>query len=115
MNAMELNVDQMKVNAHHASKLLSALCNEKRLLILCHLVAGERSVNSLVEALQIRQSTVSQHLALLRTEGLVMARREAQTIYYSLRGEKARALLETLYRLYCAPDSKGATKPGQQQ
>lgn len=100
---MKMNVDAMRKKAQEASTLLSAIANEKRLLILCQLVNGERSVTELAELLDIRQSTVSQHLALLRKDGLVRARRDAQTLYYSLVGEEARSVLETLYSLYCAP------------
>ncbi|HSG89639.1 MAG TPA: metalloregulator ArsR/SmtB family transcription factor, partial [Pseudomonadales bacterium] len=84
------------------------MANEKRLMILCHLVAQERSVGELAELLGTRPSTVSQHLALLRREGLVTSRREAQTLYYSLAGDEARAVLETLNALYCTPGRQPA-------
>jgi DNA-binding transcriptional ArsR family regulator len=73
------------------------------LLIICQLIDGERSVGDLAEFLKLRDSTVSQHLALLRKDGLVSARRDAQTIYYSIESDPARELLKTLYQVYCAP------------
>ena len=93
----------MRLAAQEASDLLKALANRHRLLIVCQLVERERSVGELAKFLGIRGSTVSQHLAILRRDGLVAARRDAQTIWYSISSAPARALLETLYRIYCAP------------
>jgi DNA-binding transcriptional ArsR family regulator len=93
----------MESAADQASDLLKALSNRHRLLIICQLIEGERSVGDLAEFLGLRDSTVSQHLALLRKDGLVSARRDAQTIYYSITSEPARAILATLYNVYCAP------------
>jgi DNA-binding transcriptional ArsR family regulator len=93
----------MQTAADDASSLLRALANRHRLLILCQLVERERSVGELAEFLGIRDSTVSQHLALLRRDGIVAARRDGQTIWYSIQSVPARALVETLYRVYCAP------------
>jgi ArsR family transcriptional regulator, virulence genes transcriptional regulator len=107
---VNMDMEEMQKNAKHASALLAAMANEKRLMILCQLVDGERSVTALAEALGTRQSTVSQHLALLRKEGFVESRREGQTQYYSLAADEARTLLETLYSLYCAPRVR-PTKP----
>ncbi|HUA77936.1 MAG TPA: metalloregulator ArsR/SmtB family transcription factor [Acetobacteraceae bacterium] len=86
-----------------AAELLRTLANPHRLMIVCRLVEGEHSVGELASALELRDSTVSQHLAVLRRERLVRARRDAQTIWYSLASKPARAVLETLFRLYCAP------------
>lgn len=86
-----------------ASELLKSLANRHRLLIVCQLIDGERSVGELAEFLGIRDSTVSQHLALLRRDGVVSARREAQTIWYSISSTPARQVLETLYHTYCKP------------
>lgn len=92
--------------AELAGSLLAAMANPKRLMILCELLNGERSVNELSERLDVRQSTVSQHLSLLRKGGFVASRRAAQTQFYSLAGEEARAVLATLHGLYCSqPDS----------
>ena len=93
----------MRSAADDASELLKALANRHRLLILCQLVDRERSVGELAEFLGIRDSTVSQHLALLRRDGIVANRREGQTIWYSIQSDPARALVEALYRSYCAP------------
>ena len=107
---MEMQADDLRENAHKASELLKAMSNEKRLMILCQLVKGERSVNELAELLNAPQSTISQHLALLRREGFVRARREAQTQFYSLAGDEARAILETLQALYCSPQPEDAER-----
>jgi len=93
----------MESAADQASELLKALSNRHRLLIICQLIDGERSVGELAEFLNLRDSTVSQHLALLRKDGLVAARRDAQTIYYSIASTPAREILKTLYQVYCAP------------
>ena len=106
MKPEKFDIDAMQVQAGRASTLLSAMCNEKRLMILCQLVQGERSVNELTEALETPQSTISQHLALLRREGFVRPRRDGQTQFYSLAGDDARAILETLQSLYCDPQEK---------
>ncbi len=90
-----------------AAELLKTLANSHRLMIVCRLVAGEHSVGELAAALDLRDSTVSQHLAVLRRERLVRARRDAQTIWYSLASKPARTVIETLFRLYCAPPPAG--------
>jgi len=100
---MKMDVDVMEAAADRASDLLKALSNRHRLLIICQLIDGERSVGDLAEFLGLRVSTVSQHLALLRKDGLVSARREAQTIFYSIASEPAREVLAALYRVYCTP------------
>ena len=100
---MKINVGVMEAAADRASELLKALANRHRLLIVCQLIDGERSVGDLAEFLDLRDSTVSQHLALLRKDGLVSARREAQTIYYSIASDPAREILTALYRAYCTP------------
>lgn len=91
----------MKAQASKASTLLNAMSNDKRLMILCQLIDGERTVNDLAERLDARQSTISQHLTLLRKDGFVQPRRDGQAQYYSLAGDEARSILETLYSLYC--------------
>lgn len=104
---MQIDVDGMRSQAARASQLLAAMANEKRLLILCQLVAGERTVNELAELLDTRQSTVSQHLALLRKDGFVESRRMGQSQYYSLAGAEARRVLEALHALYCGTSDAG--------
>ena len=97
-------LDLLQKRAAEAARLLRLLANEKRLLMLCHLVgAGEMSVGELAAAVGLSQSALSQHLAKLREDGLVATRREAQTIHYRLAEPKAAALLETLRDLYCRP------------
>ena len=100
---MKIDSTIMESAADQASDLLKALSNRHRLLIICQLIDGERSVGDLAEFLSLRDSTVSQHLALLRKDDLVSARREAQTIYYSITSDPAREILKTLYQVYCAP------------
>ena len=98
---MKVSAQDMKKQAGKAHRLLAAMANEKRLMILCQLIDGERSVNEVADLLGARQSTVSQHLALLRKDGFVQARREGQTQFYSLKGDDARSVIETLHTLYC--------------
>lgn len=92
---------------------MRSLASEKRLMLLCQLVDGERSVGELCEALDIPQTNASQQLAVLRREGLVETRRDGQTIYYSLAGEEGRRVIEVLYELYCCrPGTKPKTGRG---
>lgn len=93
--------EQMRGHAEQASRLLKALGNENRLLILCMLVEREHSVGELNARLDLSQPALSQHLALLREHGLVRTRRDAQTIYYGLQPGPAEALLGTLHGIYC--------------
>jgi ArsR family transcriptional regulator, virulence genes transcriptional regulator len=87
-----------------ASELLKAIASPNRLMLLCQLIDGERSVGDLAQRLSLRPPTVSQHLALLRKDGLVSTRRDGQTIYYAIASPAAQAVIETLYRIYCAPE-----------
>lgn len=98
-----MNSADLEQNARKASALLKAMANERRLLVLCHLAHGEKSVTELERLVRLSQSALSQHLARLRRDGLVVTRRAAQTIYYSLVGREAGAIMETLYNLYCEP------------
>jgi DNA-binding transcriptional ArsR family regulator len=100
---MKINMREMESAADGATELLKALANRHRLMIVCQLIDKERSVGELAEALGIRDSTVSQHLALLRKDGLVGTRRDGQTIFYSITNPAARAVLEVLYGEFCAP------------
>ncbi len=94
-------MDEMLANATAASNFLKAISHEGRLMILCHLVNGEKSVTELEELLSSRQAAVSQQLARLRLEGLVSFRREGKTIYYSLADDRPRRVLEVVYDLFC--------------
>ena len=98
-----MNLEILHENARRASTLLKAMSNQHRLLILCQLVRGERCVGDLEQVVGLSQSALSQHLARLRRDSLVKTRRSAQTIYYSLAGIEANAVIETLYDLYCGP------------
>ncbi len=89
--------------ADQACGLLKALAHPHRLAIVCQLSDDKRSVGELAELLKIRVSTVSQHLALLRREGLVATQRDGQTIWYSISSVPARDIIDTLYRTYCHP------------
>ena len=94
---------QMAAAAGAASDLLKALASPHRLIILCQLTEGERSVGDLATFLGLRDSTVSQHLALLRRDWLVRARRDGQTIWYSVSSQAARQVLGTLFDIFCKP------------
>lgn len=107
-----IDLDQLQENARRASNLLKAMSNEHRLLILCQLLKGEKSVGELEKLIGLSQSALSQHLARLRRDDLVKTRRCAQTIYYSLKGDEASAVIDTLYGLYCGVD--GAVLPQTQ-
>lgn len=99
----------MARSAQAAAAYLKTLAHEGRLMILCHLGSGEKSVGELEELLQIRQAAVSQMLARLREEGLVTTRRDGKTIYYNLADENTYEVIGLLYRLFCGPadqDSK---------
>lgn len=98
---MDMDLETLEENAQRASTLLKAMSNKHRLMILCQLAGGERRVGELEEIIGLSQSALSQHLARLRRDNLVKTRREAQTIFYSLVGPEVRAIIETLYGLYC--------------
>lgn len=101
----------MLAAADEASALLKALANRHRLLIICQLSEKEHSVGELAARLNIRDSTVSQHLALLRKDELVSARRDGQTIWYSISSLPAAELVRTLYRAYCGPANGRTSRP----
>lgn len=106
--AIAAGLDKLKDNATVASGLLKTMANEWRLLILCHLSQGEKSVGQLEQLVGLNQSALSQHLAILRREHLVGTRRSAQSIYYSLSSHEAETIIGALYSLYCAPKAKAA-------
>lgn len=88
--------------ASHAVELLKAMANEWRLMILCQLAEGEKTVSQLQSLLGLSQSALSQHLAILRRERIVRARKHAQSVSYSLSGEDATKVMETLHDVFCA-------------
>lgn len=98
------DIDMMRVAAQKATSMLRVMANEDRLLLLCQLTHGEKSVGELEQLLDIRQPTLSQQLGVLRIDGLVVTRREGKRIYYSVADANVRALLKTLYELYCPKD-----------
>lgn len=106
---MELQAEELQKNAHQASELLKAMSNEKRLMILCYLASGEKAVGEMEKLVGLSQSALSQHLARLRRDGLVKTRRSSQTIYYSLAGGEAQAIMETLHGIYCCAPAARAT------
>jgi len=87
--------------ASHACELLKAMANEWRLMILCQLSEGEKTVSELQMILGLSQSALSQHLAVLRREKIVVARKHAQSVSYSLAGNEATKVMETLHDLFC--------------
>lgn len=108
MNVIDTELPNLESKAAEAAELLASMANAKRLLVLCSLIEGEKSVGEMAQLAGLSQSALSQHLAKMRLVGLVSTRREAQTIYYSLASDKVRAVLETLYQLYCAPPADTA-------
>lgn len=94
-------IDGMLENAMTASNFLKAISHEGRLMILCHLASGEKSVTDLERLLSSRQAAVSQQLARLRLERLVEARREGKIIYYALADKRATRILDVVYDIFC--------------
>ena len=99
----ELDLDTLVANARGASEFLKALSHEARLMILCLLVDGEKSVTEIEQTLSLRQPAVSQQLARLRVDDLVEARRDGKNIYYSLARTEVRDVIEALHRAFCKP------------
>lgn len=95
---------QLHQHADEAIAVLKAMASHNRLLLLCELVQGERSVGELAQALELAQATVSQHLSLLRRDGVVSGRREAQTIHYRISDPRVQALMTTLFKQFCVDD-----------
>ena len=93
-------------SAGRAATLLRLLANEKRLMILCQLADGEMAVGDIQSGVSLSQSALSQHLALLRTEGIVATRREGQAIFYRLDDPAAMRVIETLAELFCPPEMR---------
>jgi DNA-binding transcriptional ArsR family regulator len=98
---------RMLDKAKRAADFLKALAHESRLMILCILAEGEKSVTELERLLSLRQPTVSQQLARLRAEGLVTTRREGKVVYYSLASDEARVIIGAIYDVFCRKARKG--------
>lgn len=101
--AAEVDLDTLVANAREASAFLKALSHEARLMILCLLVDGEKSVTDIEQTLSLRQPAVSQQLARLRADDLVEARRDGKNIYYSLARAEVREIIAALHRAFCEP------------
>lgn len=102
----DVDLDTLMTNARQASELLKALSHEARLMILCLLVDGEKSVSDIEQALQLRQPAVSQQLARLRADALVEARRDGKNIYYSLARSEVRDIIQALHSAFCEPPGR---------
>ena len=102
---------EMAANARAASRFLKALSNHNRLLLLCLLSEGEKTVSELEAALGLRQPAVSQQLARLRAEGLIAGRRDGKSIHYRLASAEARQVMGLLYELFCDPEGSKAARP----
>lgn len=100
------DITQFEANASQAAKLLRALGNDRRLMILCQLTDGERSVGGLLPLVGLSQSALSQHLAVLREERIVATRREGQTIWYRIADPAALKVVATLAEIFCPPAGK---------
>ena len=100
----EADLDKIMANATEAANFLKAISHEGRLMILCQLADGEKSVTELEELLAARQAAVSQQLARLRLEGLVTPRRDGKAIYYSLTDNRSRQIIDLVYDLFCKPE-----------
>ena len=96
-----MKLEDMELAAEGVAELMKLLANKHRLLVLCQLAEGEKSVGELARLLGVREPATSQQLSVLRREGLVRPRREAQTIYYALARDDVRRLMEFLYAAYC--------------
>ena len=97
-------LERLMRKARDASDFLKALAHESRLLLLCLLAEGERSVTELESILSLRQPNVSQHLTRLRLDGLVQTRRDGKAIYYRLASEDVRRMIGTIYEIFCTED-----------
>lgn len=97
-----IEMDKMMDNASRATDFLKALAHEGRLMILCYLASGERSVTELEVLLSQRQAAVSQQLARLRLEGLVESRRDGKAIYYRLADGRVQGMIDIIYEMFCA-------------
>ena len=99
---LKMEIEKMEANADQATRLLTAMANSKRLLILCNLLEGEMNVGDLEARVGLAQSPLSQHLSKLRAWNFVKTRREGQQVYYSIASDDVRLILTTLYGIYCS-------------
>lgn len=108
---MDLPLELMQENAGRAAALLRSMANESRLMILCRLSQGEMTVGDLTRNINLSQSALSQHLGILRRENLVKTRRESQYVWYSLDSDEVKAVIETIYEVFCK-DPEAGTEAG---
>ncbi|MCC2618104.1 metalloregulator ArsR/SmtB family transcription factor [Aestuariibacter halophilus] len=101
-----MDMQEMQRNATEAEQFLKLLANKNRLMVLCAMMEKECAVSELNETVPLTQSALSQHLAALRSAGLVTTRREAQTIYYSINDPRVKRVIDTLYSLFCNGDAE---------
>ena len=102
---LAISAEQMHQHADEAIAVLKAMASHNRLMLLCQLAQGECSVGTLAQSLELAQSTVSQHLSLLRRDGVVSGRREAQSIYYRISDPRVQALMATLFEQFCVSEA----------
>ena len=102
MSVNSIVLDDVVAHAAQAEELLKILANQSRLLILCYLLEGEKTVGDLNEHVQLSQPALSQHLAKMRYQGLLSCRKEGQLVYYKISSKEAEAVLNTLHSLYCS-------------
>jgi ArsR family transcriptional regulator, virulence genes transcriptional regulator len=100
-----MDLETMQASATRASDMLKLLGHPHRLMVLCELKMGEKSVSELANKVGVSQSPLSQHLARMRHEDVVETRRDGQTVYYSLKEGEASLLIESLYEIFCAPNA----------
>ncbi|HIE86639.1 MAG: metalloregulator ArsR/SmtB family transcription factor [bacterium] len=100
-----MDLETMQTSATRASDMLKLLGHPHRLMVLCELKMGEKSVSELANKVGVNQSPLSQHLARMRYEDVVETRRDGQTVYYSLKEGEASLLIESLYEIFCAPNA----------
>jgi DNA-binding transcriptional ArsR family regulator len=105
-----MNLESLAPNAARAETFLKALASRHRLMILCELHKGERSVTALQQTLGLSQSSLSQHLARLREDELVKTRRESQAIFYSLANKNVLRMIKLLYEIFCSDDCADEAK-----
>ena len=104
------SLDKLKIKAPEVAEFLRLFANGNRLILLCHIAQKERSVTDIQNDLGIKQPGLSQQLAELRQSGLVKTRRDSRLIYYSIADEKARAVMDLLYGLFCDPEKQDTTR-----
>jgi DNA-binding transcriptional ArsR family regulator len=112
LKSPKIGGNALESKAEEAAALLRAMANGKRLMALCSLLEGEKPAGALAEIVALSPAALSQHLSKMRALGLVAARRDGQTIHYRLAGVAARRVIETLYKLYCAP-ARASARPAR--